>query len=110
LSDNVERKLAKEGKKWRTKIAHKFRQPVVPAVDHVDSVQLPRVFGVPLDKLVPAHSNEVIAQWLVLTIEFMFSADLGKCRMQMLPVHNEFYFFGVKYFKRLDICCIPYFF
>lgn len=93
LSDNVERKLAKEGKKWRTKIAHKFRQPVVPAVDHVDSVQLPRVFGVPLDKLVPADSNEVIAQWLVLTIEFMFSADLGKCRMQMLPVHNEFYFF-----------------
>jgi len=61
FSENVERKQAKEGKKWRNKIAHKFRQPGVSAVDHVDSVQPPRVFGVPLDKLVPAHSNEVLA-------------------------------------------------
>jgi len=63
LSENVERKQAKEGKKWRTKIAHKFRQPVVSAMDNVDSVQPPRVFGVPLDKLVPAHNNEV---WYLL--------------------------------------------
>jgi len=55
----------KEGKKWRTKIAHKFRQPGVSAVDNVDSVQPPRVFGLPLDKLVPAHNNEVLAHVLM---------------------------------------------
>ena len=59
LSENSERKQAKEGKTWRTKIAHKFRQTGVSTLDSTDSVQLPGVFGVPLEKTVPSHNNEV---------------------------------------------------
>ena len=61
FSENVERKQTKEGKTWRTKIAHKFRPTGVPvsAMDTVDSVQPARVFGIALDKSVPSHSNEV---------------------------------------------------
>ena len=59
FSENIERKQTKEGKTWRTKIAHKFRQPGIPTLDSVDSVQPPHVFGVPLDESVPSRSNEV---------------------------------------------------
>ena len=66
FSENVERKQTKESKTWRSKIAHKFRQPGVDSV-HVESTQPPptppppRVFGVSLEKLVPSHNNEVCA-------------------------------------------------
>jgi len=61
LSENVERKQMKEGKTWRTKIAHKFRQPDVSTLDSIDSIQPPRVFGVSLENSVPSCSNEVCA-------------------------------------------------
>jgi len=68
LLENVERKQPKDGKTWRTKIADKFRQPGVPALDAVDSVNPPRVFGVALDKLVPSRDNEVHTYLLMNTV------------------------------------------
>ena len=74
VSDNVERKPAKEGKTWRTKIAHKFRQPGMSTLDTVDSVQPPRVFGVSLEKSVPSSNNEVV---LRANIKYLFFADVN---------------------------------
>lgn len=70
LSENVERKQIKEGKTWRTKLADKFRQTGVSAVESADSIQPPRVFGVSLEKSVPSNNNEVCDYELIKNIYF----------------------------------------
>lgn len=59
MTDNVERKPAKDGKRWRAKIAQKLRQPGTSFADNMYSAVQPAVFGVPLDKTVPSPNNEV---------------------------------------------------
>jgi len=79
LLENIDRKSTKEGKTWRTKIAHKFRQAGVSMLDNVDSVQpAARVFGVSLEKSVPSRSNEVFDYYQLLYLVFYCHSEPAK--------------------------------